>query len=224
MCGRYLLDTLPEALAEQFRSHKAPVFEVRFNIAPTQPILAARLHDGEMTWSQPRWGLVPSWAKDRSGAAKMINARSETVAEKPSFRRAFRERRCLIPASGFYEWQRTATGKQPMLISLRSSPLFAFAGLYEFWRDPLTEQWLETATILTTAANDAVAPIHDRMPVIIAPDHYSQWLGAQAADAALLMKPWPATDVQAWSVSTRVNAVRNDDRALTEPLGLSKPN
>lgn len=216
MCGRYLLDTLPEALAEQFRSHKAPVFETRFNIAPTQPILAARRIDGEIAWSQPRWGLVPSWAKDRSSAAKMINARSETVAEKPSFRRAYRERRCLIPATGFYEWQRTATGKQPMLISLRSNPLFAFAGLYEFWRDPLSEQWLETATILTTAANDALAPIHERMPVIIAPTDYPLWLDAPNGAAAKLMQPWPSSDMQFWPVSNRVNAVRNDDHALTE--------
>ena len=218
MCGRYLLDALPEALAQQFRAHKAPVFEARYNIAPTQTILAQRLVDGEPDWSMPRWGLIPAWSKDTSGGARMINARSETVAEKPAFRSAFKQRRCLIPASGFYEWQARPEGKQPILIGLQSSAVFGFAGLYEFWRDPVSHALIESATILTTAANESLKPVHERMPVIIAPEDYLTWLSATPAQASTLLRAWPAGDMRMHAVSKRVNNAREQGADLAAPI------
>jgi putative SOS response-associated peptidase YedK len=196
MCGRYLLDTLPETLAEQFRSHKAPVYPARFNIAPTQPIVTVRADGESWAFSTARWGLVPAWAEDLSVGADMINARSETVREKLSFRGLFEQRRCLIPASGFYEWQRIVGTKRPVRIALASAPLFAFAGLYTFWRDPVRDAWIESATILTTAANDAMLPIHARMPVIVDQPDYATWLQGPADHAQGLLKAWASADMR----------------------------
>jgi len=216
MCGRFLLETLPGALAEQFRTQKPPVFEKsRYNIAPTQPILTAQLTDGAVVWHYARWGLIPAWSKDSSNAAKMINARSETVAEKPAFRQAFKHRRCLIPATAFYEWIALPSGKQPMLIALKSTPLFAFAGLYEDWRDPSTGAEVRSATILTTNANLAVEPIHARMPVIISAADYLTWLSPTIPNSELL-RPWDAADMQIRPVSKRVNSSRIDDVSLID--------
>lgn len=195
----------------------------RFNIAPTQPVLAiipSQTGKGnEATHFQ--WGLVPTWAKDVSIGSKMINARAETVAEKPAFRHAFRRRRCLIPASGFYEWQGRPSGpKQPFWISAADGGLLTFAGLWESWMSADGSE-LETCTIITTTANETLAPIHARMPVIVAPADFQTWLDvsdetATAAASALLRSA--ADDVTtAQPVSTRVNSVRNDDASLIEP-------
>ena len=194
----------------------------RFNIAPTQPIIAITASAGggnAATFFQ--WGLVPSWAKDISSGAKMINARAETVAEKPSFRAAFRRRRCLIPTSGFYEWQKHSNAaKQPFWISAADGGLLTFAGLWESWISADGDE-LQTATIITTTANEALAPLHARMPVILGPQNFDAWLDVSdetdTAAALALLRPAPAEITTTWPVSTRVNNVRNDDASLVEP-------
>jgi putative SOS response-associated peptidase YedK len=200
----------------------------RYNIAPTQPVLAiipSQTGRGESNRGNVathfQWGLVPSWAKEAAIGAKMINARAETVAEKPAFRHAFRRRRCLIPASGFYEWQARANGpKQPFWISAADGGLLTFAGLWESWMSADGSE-IETCTIITTTASESLAPIHARMPVIVAAADFQTWLDvsdetASAAASALLR---PAADgvTTARPVSTRVNSVRNDDASLIEP-------
>lgn len=195
----------------------------RFNIAPTQPIVAitAASQGNGNTATFFQWGLVPSWAKDVAIGSKMINARSETVAEKPAFRAAFRRRRCLIPASGFYEWQkRPGAAKLPFWISAADGGLLTFAGLWENWISADGSE-LQTCTIITTTANDSLAPIHARMPVILAREDFGAWLDANdetdTAAALALLRPAPAKITTAWPVSTRVNNVRNDDASLVEP-------
>ena len=172
MCGRYFLDTLPELLAGQFRVHKYPVYDASYNIAPTQPSLILRRHNDDNEWAWVRWGLVPHWAKDVSIGARMINARGETVAEKPAFRGAFRYRRCIVPASGFYEWRTQAGTKQPFAIVPTDAACFGFAGLWEHWTAP-DGSVLETSSVLTTTPNALMATIHDRMPVILDPGRLS---------------------------------------------------
>ena len=191
MCGRFTLRTPMSVLIEQFEldvniARQMALFEPRYNIAPTQNILAVRVNRerGEREAALMRWGLIPSWSKDPQGGPPMINARGETLAEKPSFRTAVRRRRCLIPADGFYEWQQSpesaARGKkQPYYIHFRDDRPFAFAGLWEAWRakdSPPDDQPLESCTIVTTAASTALASLHDRMPVILAPNDYQTWL------------------------------------------------
>ena len=196
----------------------------RFNIAPTQPVFAvtAVSEGGGNTATHFQWGLVPSWAKDPSIGVKMINARAETVAEKPAFRAAFRRRRCLIPASGFYEWQKQTSGpKQPFWISAADSGLLTFAGLWETWMSPGGDE-LQTCAIITTAANDSLRPIHHRMPVILAPADFDAWLDVRdetdTVAATALLRPASAETTTAWPVSTRVNNVRNDDAGLIAPV------
>lgn len=217
MCGRYFLDTLPELLAGQFRVHKHPVYEAHWNIAPTQQILAVRLHGGEREWASLRWGLVPHWARDLSIGVRTLNARGESLAEKPAFRGAFKSRRCIVPASGFYEWQALAAGKQPWAIRPAHDPCFGFAGL---WEHCTAEDGgvVETASIVTTAANAAMAPIHDRMPLILAPEDYGTWLGGTPAEAAALIRPAPDAVLRMHPVSRSVGQVRNDHPGLAAPL------
>jgi len=214
MCGRYELHTHPAAIALAFGLAEAPSVAPRYNIAPmTQvPVIRAR-DDATREWVEMRWGLVPRWAKDPAIGAKLINARAETVAEKPSFSTAFRRHRCLIPADGFYEWRPTPSGKQPVHVSRRDGAPFGFAGVYERWLDA-DGAVLDTCTILTTAANEALRPIHDRMPVIVAPEDYARWLDVTRSDVADVLAPFPAAALQWHPVSTRVNAVRNDDATL----------
>jgi putative SOS response-associated peptidase YedK len=192
----------------------------RYNIAPTQPVLAAYLDDdGQRGLTFFQWGLIPSWSKDVSLGAKMINARSETVAEKPAFRNAFKRRRCLIPADGFYEWQKQNGKKQPIYIHGTDGRPFALAGLWEVWQDPEGTR-LQTCTILTTTPNELMAAIHDRMPVIIEPEDYATWLEpGQNPDTALhLLRPYPAEKMAAYPVSTAVNNPRNDSPECIQPL------
>jgi len=218
MCGRYELHTHPAAIALAFGLAETPALRPRYNIAPTQDVPIVRQNAaGERECVDVRWGLVPRWAKDPSIGTRMINARAETIAEKPSFKNAFRRHRCLIPADGFYEWQATPGGKQPMHIARRDGAPFGFAGLYERWL-AADGAVLDTCTILTTTANDLLRPMHDRMPVIIAPESYERWLDVAHADVADLLAPYPSAALVFHPVSTRVNAVRNDDAGLIAPV------
>jgi len=227
MCGRFL-NKLPAAeIARIFGTRNAlPNYPVRFNIAPTDPVLAVRFNQETRARSLDplRWGLVPHWAKDLKIGARLINARAETAASLPAFRDAFKSRRCIVPASGFYEWQKIRGAKQPYAIVPEGEALFGFAGLWENWRDKAAGQgaeWVRTCTILTGEPNELLAPIHDRMPAILPPEAWSAWLGETAASARelqALLKPYPARHMRAYAVSTKVNSVRNDDPSLLEPV------
>jgi len=227
MCGRFL-NKLPAAeIARIFGTRKpVPNYPERFNIAPTDPVLTVRFNPEtkERSLDALRWGLMPHWAKDLKDGSRMINARAETVATLPAFRDAFKARRCIIPASGFYEWQKTDAGKQPYAIVPDLDPLFAFAGLWENWRvkgAADSAEWIRTCAIITGEPNDLVAPIHNRMPVILPREAWSAWLGEEPAsgdDLKALLKPYPAECMRAYPVSTRVNSVKNDDAELIEPM------
>jgi len=238
MCGRYSLTTPPEAMRRLFGFEILPNLPPRYNIAPTQeaPIVRPAADgtggDGARDLALARWGLLPRFAKSPADGAKMINARSETVAEKPAFRDAFRKRRCLVPADGFYEWQKLAEGpkapKQPWRIGLKGGGPFAFAGLYETWQPPSETEGggsdpILSFTILTTDANPAIAKIHARMPVILAPSDHGLWLSADAGPADLqpLLRPFPAAEMGYYRIGTHVNAVRNDDAHCIAPLGIA---
>jgi putative SOS response-associated peptidase YedK len=216
MCGRFALTVDPADLQEAFPEFTFPgQLAPRYNIAPTQPILAIP-NNGTNRADFFVWGLIPSWARDPSIGARMINARSETLAEKPSFRAAYRRRRCLIPASGFYEW-RARPGmkvKVPHFIHLRSGDPFAFAGLWEEWHAP-DGSGIKSAAIITTQPNELMAPIHDRMPVILPPEAYTRWLAPaplSPADLQGLLTPYPAEAMGAYPVSPLVNSPANDRR------------
>ena len=218
MCGRYLLHTPVHRLQQAFGFTELPNLTPRYNIAPTQtvPIIRQQASGEGRELALVRWGLVPSWAKDVGIGGKMINARAEGIAAKPAFRTAFHKRRCLVPADGFYEWQKVAGGKQPMLIRLRSGGPFAFAGLWERWRGPDGE--VETSTIITTTPNALTAPIPDRMPVVLDPADYDRWLDPAQPDAEALLRPCPDDWLVAVPVSRRVNSPRNDTVDLIEPF------
>ncbi len=216
MCGRFTLATPADQIAAQFQLVEAPELAPRYNIAPTQQVAAVRASDSGRELVLLRWGLVPTWAKDLSMGAKLINARAETAAEKPSFRSAMRQRRCIIPADGFYEWQAQAGGKQPFYIRLADGGSFGLAGLWENWKSP-EGAWIATCTILTTAANALMQPLHDRMPVILPPEAYALWLDPALHDPAplqALLGPYPANLMVAAPVSKAVNKVANDDPSL----------
>ena len=219
MCGRYELHTHPAALMLAFGLPVPPTIRPRYNIAPMQDVPVIRTSgSGERELAMVRWGLVPRWAKDPSIGSKMINARAETLAQKPSFRTALRKHRCLIPANGFYEWKVGAGGtKQPLHIGMRDGEPFAFAGLTERWLAP-DGQVLDTCTIITTQANALLAPMHDRMPAIVAPEDYQRWLDVAIEDVGDILAPYPAAKMACYPVSTRVNAVRHDDAALIERI------
>jgi putative SOS response-associated peptidase YedK len=215
MCGRYVLASPGEAIAEHFRLAAMPDVAPHYNIAPTQfaPVIRAT-KEGARELVAMRWGLVPGWADDLSIGARLINARAETVTAKPAFRAAFRHRRCLIPASGFYEWKPAGKRKQPYFCRLAGRSLFAMAGLWEEWRSPDGEV-VKTYTVITTDANADMKAIHDRMPAIVFPDAYAAWLSAP--DPSPLLVPLSGARLDAYPVGLRVNNVRNDDAALLEP-------
>jgi len=226
MCGRFTLRVSPEQIADLFSVEQMPPVAARYNIAPTQPVLAIRNGYAGNGWEATylNWGLIPSWATDPSIGSRMINARSETAAEKPSFRAAFKYRRCIIPADGFYEWQKIGKGKQPgskqpQLIGLKEGGVFGLAGLWEHWeRDGSV---IESCTILTTEPNDLLAPIHNRMPVILHPEDYDEWLdrNSQKADPLLhLMRAFPAELMAHTPVSTYVNNARNEGPECIVPV------
>lgn len=210
MCGRFSLTFSAEELSEVFQLDEIPPsFPPRYNVAPSQPIAAVlkTIDRPSRHFSLLRWGLIPSWSKDPAIGNRLINARAETVGEKPSFRTAFKRRRCLIPASGFYEWQKKEQGKQAYYFHLKENQPFAFAGLWETWQD------IPTGTILTTAANQLSQPIHDRMPVILKPEDYDRWLDPtnQASEVLQsLLKPFPSEEMEIYPVSNKVNNPAND--------------
>lgn len=225
MCGRYLITSTLEAIRRVFDVLESPNLQARYNVAPTQQVPVVRLGEAGRELLQMRWGLLPSWAKDLSIGAKMINARAETVAEKPAFRAAFRRRRCLLPADGFYEWQRAPDGgKQPYLIGLEQDQPCAFAGLWEVWKDPAGPP-VESCTIITTTASPCLKAIHHRMPVILALTDFESWLSGGAEDLApllALLRPYPDQAIKATAVSRHVNSVRNDDPRCLEPAEIQQ--
>ncbi|HAL16536.1 MAG TPA: hypothetical protein DCP32_07240 [Anaerolineaceae bacterium] len=219
MCGRVTLALDPIELRQAFGLSEMPEeWLPRYNIAPTQPV-AVITDAAARTVEFMRWGLVPSWAKDISIGSKLINARAETVTEKPSFRSAFAHRRCLILADGFYEWQKTGTKSPsiPYYLHLTNGGPFAFAGLWEFWQSPEGDE-LKTCTIITTEANARVAPVHDRMPVILNPQTVWNWLRDGSNESLLkLLRPYPAEEMTAYRVSRMVNDPGKDVAALVKP-------
>lgn len=218
MCGRFVLTATPEAVQQVFNLATLPSeMEPRYNIAPTQPI-AVITNEQPDTLTYFKWGLVPSWSKDALGGAKMLNARSETVAEKPSFRAAFKRRRCIIPADGFYEWQAHGKEKTPLFIHFEDREIFGMAGLWEVWHSPEGGE-LRTCTILTTSANDFMKPIHDRMPVILHKDDYPLWLSPAEEPTPVLqalMRPYSGDNLTAYPVSKAVNRPVIDAPELLE--------
>jgi putative SOS response-associated peptidase YedK len=215
MCGRFTLTVSADTIADFFGLAEVPVLSPRYNVAPTQSVLAVRHISAEAEREAVllRWGLVPSWAKDARIGNQLLNARCETAAEKPAFRTALRRRRCLIPADGFYEWQRQDGGKQPFCFRMKDDRLFAFAGLWEHWQDPNGDV-LETCTILTTEPNDLARPIHDRMPVILPTVSFAEWLDPRIQDSARvspLLRPFPAEQMRVYPVSSWVNNPRHED-------------
>jgi putative SOS response-associated peptidase YedK len=222
LCGRFTLFDTAASLAEAFEVAEVPSLSPRYNIAPSQAVAAVRIppSGGAREVVLLRWGLIPSWAKDPSLGDRMINARAETAAGKPAFRSAIRRRRCLVPASGFYEWKRTNGRKQPYYIRRPDGKPFALAGLWESWEGP-GQAAVESCAILTTSANELLLPIHDRMPVIVSPADYDLWLSLgirDPAELARLFRPCPPEEMTAFPVGTAVNNPKTDSPQLIEPL------
>jgi putative SOS response-associated peptidase YedK len=227
MCGRYRLSRRKQLVEEYFDTESdEPEWTPRYNIAPSQPVPVIRQNPKEprRELSLMRWGLIPSWAKDASVAARMINARSETAGTKPAFRDPLTNRRCLIPADGFYEWQRTGKVKQPYCFEVNDGELFAFAGIWDRWTDP-NRNAVETFSILTTSPNAVTSAVHDRMPVILDRDSYDMWLDPGMRDvttASELLKPCDAQLMRCYPISTRINHVANDDQECSAPIELAQ--
>lgn len=218
MCGRFAFYSPAEATAAHFGVSGSLDVKPRYNIAPTQYIAAIRNdEEAQAELTSFRWGLVPFWARDPSIGNRMINARAGTVAEKPSFRNAYRKRRCLILADGFYEWHTEGGVKIPYFISLASGKPFAFAGLWENWQSKETGETLETTTIVTTAANDYLSQLHHRMPVVLQPDNAPRWLGGDMELIEEVATNAPA--FQAWPVDRKINNTRNESPDLNDPAG-----
>lgn len=220
MCGRFVLKSNQADIQRALQVAQL-VLDLRpnYNVAPRQDV-AVVLGNGEKRMAWFRWGLIPPWAKDASIGDRLINARSETAAEKPSFRAAFRKRRCLIVADGFYEWQKCGEQKVPMFIHLASNEAFGFAGLWETWISPMGER-IDSCTILTTAPNELMKPIHDRMPVILPLENHARWLDPHVQDPQLLLpllQPYPAALMEAYEVSRLVNSPHNNSPELLHPI------
>lgn len=222
MCGRYELHSHPAAIALAFGLADPPALAPRYNIAPLTDVPVVRVNArGERELTFLRWGLVPRWAHDPSIGSRIINARGETLAERESFRIGYRRHRCLLPADGFYEWIAAGAGdhprKQPVRVASRDGRLLAFGGLFERWLSP-EGQVLDTCTIVTTAANALLRPVHDRMPLILAPEHYERWLDPDNGDVDDLVAPYPGARLTYYPVSRRVNSARNDGPGLLDPV------
>jgi putative SOS response-associated peptidase YedK len=222
MCGRFTLTDPDQKLAVQFNLPEVPDLQPRYNVAPTQPVAAVRVagQSAARELTLLHWGLIPFWAKDPRVGERLINARVETAAEKPAFRAAFRRRRCLVLADGFYEWQKVEGKKQPYYIRMRSREPFAFAGLWELW-EGADGSVVESCTLLTTEPNDLMRPIHNRMPVILQPKNYELWLDPgiqQPEQLQPVLLPYPSNEMVAYPVSRWVNSPDNDDPRCIEPL------
>lgn len=224
MCGRFTNKAKPEQIEKEFKVGRINpnLFQPRFNIAPMQMIDIVFEPKTQRILSRLKWGLVPFWAKDETIGNNLINARAETLSEKPSFREAFKSRRCIIPASGFYEWQRRGTeAKQPFYFYLKDKEVFGFAGLWESWVDKQTGENLETCTIITTGANEVLKPVHDRMPVILKAENYDEWLDVKENDTKKLQKfllPYPSDEMDLHPVSRSVNIPDSDTPDMIAPL------
>ena len=226
MCGRYRLSRKKQFVEEYFASVLEEEWSPRYNIAPTQPVPVVRQKPKEpiRKLSLIRWGLIPSWAKDSSVAGQMINARSETAGMKAAFRDALKSRRCLVPADGFYEWQRMGKSKQPYCFEVNEGELFAFAGIWDRWKDPAGNV-VETCSILTTTPNAVTSPVHDRMPVILDPDSYDPWLDPGMRNVVAvseLLKPYDARLMRCYPISTRINNVTSDDEECSARVELAQ--
>jgi putative SOS response-associated peptidase YedK len=221
VCGRFTLHIPPELLAEIFGLIEIPIFPARYNIAPSQKVAVIRQNgDGQNRLDFLRWGLIPSWAEDISIGYKLINARSETVHEKHSFRHAIRYRRGLVPSSGFYEWKQEGKAKKPLYVQMKDGSPMVFAGLWESWKSPEGEA-IESCTILTTTSNKLIESLHDRMPVILHPQEYDIWLDREMTDPEKLnplYKPYPSERMEMYPVSDLVNSPRNDNSDLIKPV------
>ena len=209
MCGRFALAATSEELANHFNLNQKVTLESRYNIAPSQPVSIIRSGTSGKKLSAVRWGLIPHWSKDEKTGYKLINARAETIAEKPSFRDAFKSRRCLIPATGFFEWKHEGRMKQPYFIKMKNSGLFAMAGLWESWQSP-EGKTIESCAILTTDANGIVGKIHDRMPVIIPNQSYGLWLSSTGNSLQEFLRPYSPYKMMAYPVSGMVNNAKNE--------------
>lgn len=219
MCGRFVIISPPVAMRELFRYPEQPNFPPRYNVAPTQPIPIVRISERARHFALVRWGLIPAWVKDPKAFTLLINARGESVNDKPAFRNAMKYRRCLVPADGFYEWKREGAVKRPYFVGLKDGAPFAFAGLWENWIGPNGEE-VESAAIVTTDASPSIAHIHHRMPVMLPPESFEAWLdtaNVDAQQAALLFKPVPDEKLEAREISDAVNKVANDTPALLAP-------
>jgi len=220
MCGRYTLKASPEAIAEHFEVPEFPDLLPRYNIAPTQAVPVVKLTPDGRTVTMLKWGLVPPWATDPSVGSRMINARAETVAEKPAYRSAFKQRRCLLLADGFFEWKPEGKTKQPWHFRLNDGGPFAFAGLCEHWSKG--GQTVSSCTLITGEPNHLVQPVHDRMPVILPPDRYDEWLDPENKDVEgllRLLRPFDARKMTAYPVSKVVNRAGVDSPECVEPAG-----
>ena len=225
MCGRVIQSSAPLRYAivdgmkvRDSRLHNHPP---RWNAAPSQDLLVIRRNHrtGEVSLDPLRWGLIPNWCGDPKGGRKPINAKCETVRDLPAFREAYRRRRCIVPADGFFEWKeiKGRKAKQPYAIAMKDGAPFGLAGIWENWKEPASGDWIRTFAIITTGANELVREIHDRMPVILAPADYARWLGEED-DPRNLMRPFPAPLMRMWPISPRVNKPENDDAAIIEPI------
>ena len=227
MCGRFTLRTPASVLVSTFQLVTEPLWQPRYNIAPTQSVPVLRWDEGAggRVLTPLYWGLIPSWAKDPSIGNRMINARGESIAEKPSFRSAFKRRRCIVVADGYYEWKKTGSKKQPYLIHLPDEQPFAMAGLWETWTRPASgddeKTAIESCTVITTTSNEKTRDIHDRMPVILHQQDWSSWLDPHNNDTEhlkQLLLPFDSDLTDMYPVSTHVNSPRNEDPSCTQPM------
>lgn len=221
MCGRFTLTVSPNTLSNLFNTEWSSPFKPRYNIAPTQqvPVVRSSPEDNSLHIDLLKWGLIPSWAKDPSIGSHMINARSETLEEKPSFRTAFKHRRCIIPASGFYEWQMVDKRKQPYYISMNNNIPMLFAGLWDHWKAP-DGTVIESCSIISTSSNEIISSLHDRMPVILPEHDINAWLHSSttADELKSLLKPCPSDLMQLYPVSNVVNSPKNDSPECIQPI------
>jgi putative SOS response-associated peptidase YedK len=219
MCGRYAITTAPEAIRQLFGYLEQPNFPPRYNVAPTQPVPIVRMTEGKRQFALVRWGLIPAWVKDPRAFSLVINARGESVRDKPAFKNAMKYRRCLFPADGFYEWERKGERKQPYFVRRKGGGPLAFAGLWESWMGPNGEEQ-ETAAIITTDASPSITHIHDRMPVIVPREAFDFWLDPKvdAEMAMAVIQPAKDEEIEHHEISRAVNRTANDSAELVEPL------